>query len=97
MAEQIQAGWLRIEVVYANPERQWQGELVLAAGSTVRQALQAAMAASLIPDEAIDPARLGIFGRRASADTVLTDGDRIEIYRPLRLDPKEARRRRAQS
>lgn len=97
MAEQVQDGWLRIEVVYASPERQWQGELKLAVGTTLRQAVQAAVGASLIPDEAIDPARLGIFGRRVSADTVLTDGDRIEIYRPLTLDPKEARRRRAQS
>ena len=38
--------------------------------------------------------RVGIFGRVMEADTVLRDGDRVEIYRPLEADPKEARRAR---
>ena len=39
--------------------------------------------------------QVGIFGKRVAMDTRLADGDRVEIYRPLKLDPKEARRRRA--
>jgi len=42
-------------------------------------------------------ARLGIFGRPVTPDTVLGDSDRVEIYRPLAIDPKEARRRRAKT
>ena len=38
---------------------------------------------------------IGIFGKRVTLDTRLANGDRIEIYRPLSTDPKEARRRRA--
>ena len=54
---------------------------------TVREALQAAGIK--------DAAALGIFGRRVAADTRLAHGDRVEIYRPLLLDPKERRRERA--
>jgi uncharacterized protein len=43
----------------------------------------------------IDPARIGVFGRVVSSTTLLRDGDRVEIYRALKIDPKEARRRRA--
>jgi putative ubiquitin-RnfH superfamily antitoxin RatB of RatAB toxin-antitoxin module len=43
----------------------------------------------------LDPARVGIFGHKASLDQVLREGDRVEIYRPLIADPKEARRQRA--
>ena len=49
----------------------------------------------LIPDGAVDPHRLGIFARKATPDQQVHDGDRVEIYRPLLLDPMEARRRRA--
>ena len=97
MAEPVAGDQLRVEVVYAGFERQWLAEIELAAGSTLMQAVEAAMAAGLIPDAVVDPTQLGIFGRRADADAALADGDRVEIYRPLRLDPKEARRRRAQS
>jgi putative ubiquitin-RnfH superfamily antitoxin RatB of RatAB toxin-antitoxin module len=48
-----------------------------------------------MPEVAFDPSRLGIFSRRVTADDLLHDGDRVEIYRPLTLDPKDARRRRA--
>ena len=44
----------------------------------------------------IDPAAIGIFGRKAPPEQVLREGDRVEIYRPLIADPKEARRRRAE-
>lgn len=40
---------------------------------------------------------VGIYGERVTPETRLADGDRVEVYRPLRLDPKEARRRRATS
>jgi len=39
--------------------------------------------------------QVGIFGKRVSLETRLADGDRVEIYRPLAMDPKESRRRRA--
>ena len=41
--------------------------------------------------------RIGVFGKTVNPDTRLSDGDRVEIYRSLALDPKEARRRRART
>lgn len=78
---------LRVEVVRALPGRLERLVLELEAGATVRSALAAA---GLPPRQAV-----GIFGRRAAPGDPLADGDRVEVYRPLLTDPKEARRRRA--
>jgi putative ubiquitin-RnfH superfamily antitoxin RatB of RatAB toxin-antitoxin module len=87
---------LRIEIVYAEPQRAVQKSFRLAPGSCVADALRLA---ALEPDFAgVDlwNGALGIFGRLTRADHTLQDGDRIEIYRPLTADPKAARRARAQ-
>lgn len=80
---------LRIEVVRALPQRQELVALELEAGATVRTALAAA---GLTAVHAV-----GIYGRRATLDTRLADGDRVEVYRPLQVEPQAARRRRALS
>ena len=77
---------LRIEVVHARPERADVVEVRLADGATVRDALLAA---------GMSAERVGIYGKLVKPETRLKDGDRVEIYRPLATDPKEARRRRA--
>jgi uncharacterized protein len=82
-----------VEVVLALPGRTLHKRLRLQAGATVADAIAAADLGS--DGQWVDPQRLGIFGRRATPTQVLRDGDRVEIYRPLVLDPKEARRRRA--
>jgi putative ubiquitin-RnfH superfamily antitoxin RatB of RatAB toxin-antitoxin module len=84
---------MRIEVVYALPGRQMLRRVSLNRGSTVEDALRASGLSAECPE--IDALRAGIFGTPAPRDTVLRDGDRVEIYRPLRSDPKEARRARA--
>ncbi len=89
------AGPLRIEVVYALPERCWRFPLLLQAGATVADALQAADLASQLPGVEPDASRLAVFGRSVRPETVLHDLDRVELLRPLRVDPKQARRRRA--
>ena len=88
---------VRVSVVYATPDRQFLRELELPAGATVGTAIErSAIAADAgIADDALR--RVGIFGRLVDHATVLRDGDRVEIYRPLKVDPKEARRRRAAS
>lgn len=78
---------LRVEVVEAHAGRPWRAQLELEEGATVRAALAAAGRAGV--------RAVGIHGRRVALDTPLADGDRVEIYRPLRVDPKEARRQRA--
>ena len=88
-------GPITVEVVHADAERQTLRRVGLAAGSTVMQAIEASGILELIPDGAVDPYRLGIFARKATPDQLVQDGDRIEIYRSLLVDPMEARRRRA--
>jgi uncharacterized protein len=84
-----------VEVVCATAERQVLRRLSLPAGSTVIQAVEQSGILQELPEVDFDPSRLGIFSRRVAPDDVLQDGDRVEIYRPLTLDPKDARRRRA--
>lgn len=86
---------LRVEVVYAGMEGPIRRRVELAEGSTVMQAISASGIAAVLPAGAVDPARLGLFARKVAPDRQLREGDRIEIYRPLLLDPMEARRRRA--
>ncbi|HET9733670.1 MAG TPA: RnfH family protein [Burkholderiales bacterium] len=78
---------LRVEIIRALPDGAETHQLELEAGATVRGALAAVGITA--------PHGAGIFGRRVPLDTKLAEGDRVEIYRPLRADPKEARRRRA--
>lgn len=84
---------MRVEVVYALRDACDATTVELPADSTARDALALSGIAARYPG--IDLSRLGVFGRRVEAGTLLADGDRLEIYRPLALDPKEARRRRA--
>jgi hypothetical protein len=84
---------MRIEVVYALPQRQERILLDLAPGSTVLDAIQASGLLQRLPQ--IDLGRAGVWGRPVSPDTRLRDLDRVEIYRSLIADPKLVRRERA--
>lgn len=86
---------LSVEVVYALPGRAWRVPLVLPAGATVADALAAADLPGRVPGAALDAERLAVYGRPVTPATVLADGDRVEVLRPLQADPKQARRIRA--
>jgi putative ubiquitin-RnfH superfamily antitoxin RatB of RatAB toxin-antitoxin module len=86
---------LEVEIVYALPMRQTILTLNVAAGTTVIQAVAASGIARQHPEIDMKSAVLGIFGKRVGPDTVLKPHDRVEIYRPLLIDPKTARRLRA--
>jgi hypothetical protein len=86
---------LTVEVVYADPHRQILRRIELATGSTVAQAVDASGIPLMLPEGSVDPDQLGIYGRKVRPSQLVQAGDRIEIYRPLTLDPMEARRRRA--
>lgn len=86
---------IAVEVVHAGVHALWRCRVNLPAGSTAAQAVEAAGWLPELPPEVRDPLRLGIHSRPVAADHVLRDGDRVEIYRPLALDPMAARRRRA--
>ena len=80
---------MNIEVVLAWPRRAESVRLEMPLGATVGEAV----AASGLPLEAV--AAWAVHGVRAEPGTLLRDGDRVELLRPLQADPKEARRRRA--
>ena len=78
---------MRVEVVLALPDRVQHVRLELPEGATAGDAVSAAGFGAAHA--------IGIFGKRVKTDQPLREGDRVEIYRPLTMDPKEARRRRA--
>ncbi|MYA16501.1 MAG: RnfH family protein [Gammaproteobacteria bacterium] len=82
---------MKVEVVYATAEGAHSEELELPEGTTV----QAAVAASRFATTPV--AVTAIFGKVVSAERMLEDGDRIELLRELLINPKDARRRRAQT
>ena len=85
---------ISVEVVCATAERQLLRKVTLPTGSRVIEAVEQSGILQAMPEVAFDPLRLGVFSRRVSPDDTLRDGDRVEIYRPLTIDPKDARRRR---
>lgn len=86
---------IRIEVVHARPEKQVLLGLDVAPGTTLGEAIEQSGIREAFPELEVDPDRVGVFGRKAKLGDVLQAGDRVEIYRPLLADPKEARRKRA--
>lgn len=87
---------ITVEVAYALPQVQRLIQVGLDSPATVGEAISASGIVAEFPDIDLARNRVGVFGRRASLETPLRDGDRVEIYRPLTADPKESRRRRAE-
>ena len=84
-----------VEVMYALPRRSWSIPVTLAAGSTLQQAITSSGILEQCPEIDLASNRVGIYGKLRGLDTVLRAGDRVEIYRSLSIEPKEARRKRA--
>jgi len=86
-----------VEIVYAEAQRAVVKSLSLPQGSRLEDALLLAARDADFRGVDFNRAQLGIFGQLVQRDQLLSDGDRIEIYRPLAEDPKIARRRRART
>jgi len=87
---------LRVTVVCCAPGREDLYELTLPVGATVADAVRASGALDRRPEMAAAAPDVGIWGRASAMTQRLEDGDRVELYRPLTVDPKEARRVRAE-
>lgn len=99
---------MTVEVAYALPHKQKIISLLVAPGTTALQAVERSGIVKHFPDIDMANLKLGIFGQslgvkgqggkgqNAAESYVLHAGDRVEIYRPLISDPKEARRKRAE-
>ncbi len=86
---------LNIEVAYATVQRQVVIKLAVGAGMTLIEALLLSGIQNEFPEVDFETATKGIFSKIEGNDYVLQDNDRVEIYRPLRITPRQARSRRA--
>lgn len=87
---------LSIEVCYAAPQGQTLIAVALPEGATLQQAIEASGILRRYPDIDLGTQKVGVFGKLKTLDTVLADHDRVEIYRPLLVDPKLSRQRRVE-
>ena len=93
--DRVEPAAIRIELVWSpGPRRVEVMTLRLAAPCTIREALHESGLPGLHADVDLARHRVGVWGRLRPLDEPLRDGDRVEIYRALQVDPKEARRRR---
>jgi uncharacterized protein len=88
---------ITVELIYIKPDSQNILSLELAKGSDIHQAIDQSGLLKRFPEIDLEVNKVGVFSKIQSLDTVLKSGDRIEVYRPLRADPKEARRQRAKN
>ncbi|WP_027150047.1 RnfH family protein [Methylobacter tundripaludum] len=86
---------VNVEVAYAKPEQQVIVTVAMEEGATVEAAIKTSGLLELFPEIVLSELKAGIFGVACKLDQLVREGDRIEIYRPLVHDPKEARRQRA--
>lgn len=83
---------LRIEVVFALPDHQELRVLEVPRGTRVADAVESSGLAEAFPDVDLGACQAAIWGNVVEPDRPLSDGDRVELLRPLRIDPREARR-----
>ena len=85
---------INIEVAYATTAHTYLLSVAVPDGSTIAQGIDVSGILGECPEINFDQNKVGIFSKLKSLDDKLKEGDRIEIYRPLKIDPKEARRKR---
>lgn len=86
---------IHVEVAYALPGEQFLEALEVNDSATAMEAIRQSGLLDRYPDLNQQELSIGIFSKPVTVDTALRDGDRVEVYRPLTIDPKEARRLRA--
>lgn len=89
---------INVSLVFATPTKQWIFEQLVARGMSAQELVELSDFANLIPELShlsLEQFDLGIFSQKVALDTLLEEGDRVEIYRPLTADPKEVRRQLA--
>jgi putative ubiquitin-RnfH superfamily antitoxin RatB of RatAB toxin-antitoxin module len=89
---------IQVSVVYVTSEHQWFFEQRVARGTSAQELIELSGFHEKIADLKaidIDALDIGVFSQKTSLDTLLEEGDRVEIYRPLTADPKEVRRQLA--
>ncbi|MEI6894516.1 MAG: RnfH family protein [Colwellia sp.] len=80
---------MRISVAYALREQQWWFDIDVNEGSTVVAAIHKSGIMNLVENIQLESQNVGVFGKIVPLDTVLAEGDRVEIYRPVTWKPEE--------
>jgi len=87
---------IQVEVAYALPDKQRIVKLDVPSGTTALQAVSMSQLDEVFEELVVGPdIKLGVWGKAVTGDRVLAMGERVEIYRPLLVDPKEVRKARA--
>lgn len=88
---------MEVEVAYARPDKQQIVPVIVPPGATALDAAKLSKIAELFPEIDLDTIDMGVFGKvvKNPGEHVLREGDRVELYRPLKIDPKQARLNRA--
>ncbi len=89
-------GTITVELVFGLPGEQELSALTIDSTVTVGEAIRISGIADKFPQQHIDSCTVGIWGRVVTINQSLQQGDRIEIYRPLQIDPRDARRQLAE-
>ena len=88
---------ISVEVAYALPNKQRIVAVDVPVGSTAREAAKLSRIDTMFDAVDLDTADMGVFGKSVKPDVhIMQAGQRVEIYRPLLVDPKEVRKRRAE-
>ena len=88
---------MNVGVCYAEAERQLWLKLDVPEGSTVEETIQLSGVLRYYPHIDLTIQKVGIFGKLAKLDTTVHEGDRVEIYRPITVDPQQVQRRRIEA
>ena len=84
---------MKIGIAYALPHRQVWFDVNIPDGATVKEAIERSGILKQFPEIDLEKNKVGIFAKLSKLDTVLADGDRVEIYRPITCDPKTVPRK----
>jgi putative ubiquitin-RnfH superfamily antitoxin RatB of RatAB toxin-antitoxin module len=88
---------IAVEIVFVTPDKQLLHALQVQSGATVNDVIAASNIMDVFPEQKLNELGVGIWGKAVNGDKVVAAGDRIELYRPLKIDPREARRQLALS
>lgn len=86
---------ITVEVAYATPQQQRILSVEVDANSTIQEIIEASGLLTLFPHIDLAKQKIGVFGKQRELTDMVAEGDRIEVYRSLIIDPKEARRAKA--
>lgn len=86
---------IRVEVVFATPDKQFLQVCSIPCKSSVSDAIESSQVQQQFPQHDFKTYAVGIWGRVVAPADIVQEGDRIEIYRPLSIDPRDARRQQA--